>query len=125
MLGDKILRELAVLKRARLLMNLGLRSQADTLLTGLQAKGASYALDDEERKVNFEKIKALRDPNDDLKSRNVAFDTPEEGAPLVLEQLRIHESWLLLAEEHIKWGNYVRAKDLLKEVNLHARILKD
>ena len=45
--------------------------------------------------------------------------------PLVLEQLRIHESWLQLAEEHIRWGAYVKAKDLLKEVNLHARILKD
>jgi tetratricopeptide (TPR) repeat protein len=44
---------------------------------------------------------------------------------LVLEQIRIHESWLQLAEEHIKWGDYVKAKDLLKEVNLHSRILKD
>jgi len=45
--------------------------------------------------------------------------------PLVLEQIRIHESWLQLAEEHIKWGDYVRAKDLLTEVNVHSRILKD
>lgn len=44
---------------------------------------------------------------------------------MVIEQPRIHESWLWLAEEHLKWGNYPRAKDLLKEVNLHARILKD
>ena len=82
-------------------------------------------LTEEERKVNFEKIKALRDPNDDMKSRNVAFAPVEEGAPLVLESPRIHQSWLLLAEEQIKWGNYVKAKELLKEVNLHARILKD
>lgn len=31
----------------------------------------------------------------------------------------------MLAEEHMRWGSYVKAKDLLKEVNLHARILKD
>jgi len=43
----------------------------------------------------------------------------------VLEQIRIHESWLLLAEEHLKWGAFVKAKDLLKEVNMHSRILKD
>jgi hypothetical protein len=105
-------------------MNLGLKTHATTLLSAVNTRG-SYVLNEEERKVNFEKIKALRDPNDDLKSRNVAFHPAEEGAPLVLEQLRIHESWLWLAEEHIRWGNYVKAKELLKEVNLHARILKD
>ena len=30
-----------------------------------------------------------------------------------------------MAEEHIKWGSYSTAKELLKEVNLHSRILKD
>ena len=43
----------------------------------------------------------------------------------MLEQIRIHESWLELAEEQLKWGNYIIAKDLLQEVNVHARILKD
>ena len=85
----------------------------------------SYVLNDEEKKVNFEKIKALKDPTDDLKSKHIPFHAPEEGVPMVLEQIRIHESWLALAEELIKWGDYVKAKDLLKEVNLHARILKD
>ena len=82
-------------------------------------------MNDEERKVNFEKIKALRDPNDDLRSRSVVFAPEDVGAPRVLEQPRIHESWLMLAEEHIRWGNYSKAKDLLKESNLHSRILKD
>ena len=104
-------------------MNLGLESQAQTLIT--EANTKSYDLNDEEKKVNIEKIKALRDPNDDLKTNNIPFNEVEEGAPLVLEQIRIHESWLLLAEEHMRWGSYVKAKDLLKEVNLHARILKD
>ena len=90
-------------------MNLGLKAPAERQLAEVQARGA-YVLNEEERKVNFEKIKALRDPSDDLKSRNVAFHADETGAPLVLEQLRIHESWLWLAEEHIKWGNYVSAK---------------
>ena len=85
----------------------------------------SYRLTDEEKKVNFEQIKALKDPTDDLKSKFVPFNSPNDQIPMVLEQIRIHESWLQLGEEHIKWGNYVKAKDLLKEVNLHSRILKD
>ena len=122
-LGDKILVEVACLKRARLVMNLGLKAQSEAMVEELSPKG--YILNDEEKKVNFEKIKALKDPTDDLKSKHIAFTSFEDSGPLVLEQIRIHESWLQLAEEHIKWGNYVRAKDLLKEVNLHARILKD
>lgn len=122
-LGDQILEEVSALRQARLLMNLGLKSNADEAAASIAGK--AYVLNDEERKVNFEKIKALRDPNDDLKSKQIAFRPVEEDAPLVLEQRRIHESWLLLAEEHIRWGNYVKAKSLLTEVNLHARILKD
>jgi len=57
-------------------MNLGLKSNADSLLENLNDRG-SYILNDEERKVNFEKIKALRDPNDDLKSRNISFNTSD------------------------------------------------
>jgi len=122
-LNDQILVELAELKRARLLMNLGLGKDAEALVDDVSSR--SYVLNEEEKKVNFEKIKALKDPADDLKSKQIPFHPVEDGAPLVLEQLRIHESWLALAEEHIKWGHYVQAKDLLKEVNLHARILKD
>jgi hypothetical protein len=39
--------------------------------------------------------------------------------------LRIHDAWLLYSEELLRWGDFVRAKDLAKEVSLHARILKD
>jgi len=122
-LGDKILVEVAELKRARLVMNLGLKAQSEAMVEAVASR--AYVLNDEERKVNFEKIKALKDPTDDLKSKHIPFHAAEDSAPVVLEQIRIHESWLALAEEHVKWGNYLRAKDLLKEVNLHARILKD
>lgn len=104
-------------------MNLGLKAQSEAMVEELTPR--AYMLNDEERKVNFEKIKALKDPTDDLKSKHIPFHAAEDNAPVVLEQIRIHESWLALAEEHVKWGNYMRAKDLLKEVNLHARILKD
>lgn len=119
---DKILAEVAIMKRARLLMNLGLKSAADMLIEG---KEHSYILNDEEKKLNFEKIKALKDPADDDAKKLIPFHVVDEGAPTVLEQIRIHESWLQLADEHIKWGNYVLAKDLLNEVTRHARILKD
>jgi len=45
--------------------------------------------------------------------------------PLVVESVRIHEAWCVLAEELIKWGDFSRAKDLATEASLHARILKD
>ena len=63
-LDDRILVELAELKRARLLMNLGLNAQAEALVDALGPR--SYVLNEEEKKVNFEKIKALKDPADDL-----------------------------------------------------------
>lgn len=119
---DNILVEVSILKRARMLMNLGLKSAAEALV---DSKEHIYILNDEEKKLNYEKIKALRDPADDLAKKHIPFDVAEEGAPLVLEQIRIHESWLQLGEEHIKWGNYAQAKDLVQEVQRHSRILKD
>jgi len=65
-LDDRILVELAELKRARLLMNLGLNAEAEALIDDVSPR--SYVLNEEEKKVNFEKIKALKDPADDLPS---------------------------------------------------------
>lgn len=48
-------------------MNLGLDVHAEESVKELSAK--SYVLNEEEKKVNFEKIKALKDPQDDLKSK--------------------------------------------------------
>jgi hypothetical protein len=45
----------------------------------------SFKLTDEERKVNFEQIKALKDPTDDLKTKFVPFNTPNDQIPNVLE----------------------------------------
>ena len=56
----------------------------------------------------------------------VVHFVPERAMePLVIESIKIHESWLSYAEELFKWGEFVRAKELAKECNLHARILKD
>ena len=43
----------------------------------------------------------------------------------MLENIRIHEVWIQYAEELIKWGEYIKAKDFILESNLHSRILKD
>jgi hypothetical protein len=43
----------------------------------------------------------------------------------VIETVRIHDSWSLLAEELVKWGEFTRAKDLAREASMHSRILKD
>ena len=57
-------------------MNLGLDVQAEESVKELSAK--SYVLNEEEKKVNFEKIKALKDPQDDLK--NGPKNGPQEWA---------------------------------------------
>ena len=63
-LADSIQEKTFVLARSRLLYNLGLKDQANKLSE--QAKENQYMLTEEECKVNFEKIKALKDPKDDL-----------------------------------------------------------
>lgn len=48
-----------------------------------------------------------------------------EKDPLVIESIRIHEIWILYAEELLKWGEFITAKPFILEANLHSRILKD
>jgi len=60
-----------------------------------------------------------------LKAEFVPFEKDSAETPHVVENIRIHESWLAYAEELVRWGEFVKAKTLLKEANLHARILKD
>jgi hypothetical protein len=122
-LADPILTSTAQLARGRLIMNLGLREEG----LALQIKSGSdkYELTEEERKIHFEKIKALKDEKDNMKDEEVPFNPDSEMTPLVVESIRIHESWLDYAEELLKWGEFVRAKTLLTEANTHARILKD
>jgi hypothetical protein len=105
------------------LFNLGHKEVANKVLE--EIKDGGYVLSDEEKNYNFEKIKALKDPNDDMRSKKVPFEDQDEGAPKVIDQIKIHESWLALADEHLKWGNYSKAKNLVQEINTHARILKD
>jgi hypothetical protein len=49
----------------------------------------------------------------------------DDQEPLVLESIKIHEVWILYADELLKWGEYIKAKDFIIETNLHSRILKD
>jgi hypothetical protein len=53
-------------------MNLGLNLQAEAMVN--KVSETSYVLTEEEKKVNFEKIKALKDPSDDLKSAHIPFN---------------------------------------------------
>ena len=122
-LEDRKIEDISILRKARLLMNLGLRTESDTLRQQWETQG--YKLTDEEKKVNLEKIKGLKDPADDLKSKAVAFNFEDDKEPLVLEQIKIHEVWVSYAEELLKWGEFVKAKEFILEVNIHARILKD
>ena len=64
-LEDKILSSTNQLARSRLVMNLGLKDEGMALQA--KAEAGKYDLTEEERKVNFEKIKALKDTRDDLK----------------------------------------------------------
>ena len=82
-LQDRIQVETSKMKRARLLMNLGLKKESDELINTVNQN--AYLLNEEEKKVNFEKIKALKDVNDDLKTKNIPFNPAEDGSPLVLE----------------------------------------
>lgn len=122
-LEDKKLDEIMTLKKARLLLNLGLKAEGDNLK--VQWDADNYKLSDEEKKVNIEKIKALKDTSDNLKDKTVNFHVIDEYEPLVLESIRVHEVWLQYAQELLKWGEYIKAKDFIIEANLHARILKD
>ena len=44
---------------------------------------------------------------------------------MIIESIKIHESWLAYAEELLKWGDFSMAKTLAKEASLHARVLQD
>lgn len=103
-------------------MNLGLKSEGTKLFDKVDAK--KYNLSEEERKVQYEKIKALSDQNHDSEEKT-HFNVEQIMEPLVVENVRIHEAWSDLAEELIRWGEFGRAKDMATEASLHARILKD
>jgi hypothetical protein len=122
-LEDRKVEDICLLRKARILMNLGLKNEGEALKQAWEAN--SYKLSEEEKKLQLEKIKGLKDPHDNLKDKQVAFPFEDEKEPLVLEQLKVHELWVLYAEELMRWGEFVRAKDFILESNIHARILKD
>lgn len=62
-LGNTILEQTHALHRGRLLMNLGLKNEGMKLYEKIEAK--RYILTDEERKVQYEKIKALNDSTEE------------------------------------------------------------
>jgi len=122
---DERLVEVMTLKKARILLNLGLKEEGEQMKLLWDQNPNRYILTDEEKKQNLEKIKALQDENDNLIDKFVPFTIESEAEPLVLESLSVHEVWLNYAEELLKWGEFIEAKPLIVEVNLHARILKD
>lgn len=104
-------------------MNLGLKSDANKLIALVEQR--KIILTEEEKKVQYERIKALKDDQDNLIDEKIYFLKELASDPSVIESVRIHEAWLLYSEELLKWGDFQKAKDLAKEVSLHARILKD
>ena len=91
-LEDGKVEDISILRKARLLMNLGLKTESEKLRDNWEARG--YKLTEDEKKINLEKIKGLKDPSDDLKSKNVQFPFEEDKEPVVLEQIKIHETWI-------------------------------
>jgi hypothetical protein len=84
-------------------MNLGMKNEGNRVYEKIEAK--RYLLTEEERKLQFEKIKQLKD--------DVSFnlDKPIFGSEKaldvsVIDQIRIHESWSLLSEELLRWGEF-------------------
>lgn len=122
-LDDPVQKQTAELQRARVLFNLGLRDQGTKIVDAL----VPYCLTEEERRSQYEKIKELKDERDSLSAdmSAIPFSTELKSDPLIIESVRIHESWLELSEELLRWGEFARAKAMAKEANLHARILKD
>ena len=113
-----------MLKRARILFNLGVKTEGQKLQE--LAEQDAFILSETERRVNYEKIKALKNPEDNLSEETKCqFSTEEANEPKVIEMVRVHESWLGYAEELLRWGEFTRVKDLAKEVALHSRILQD
>lgn len=53
------------------MLNLGLREEGQQIKEKWETE--CYKLSEEEKKTNLEKIKALKDPTDDLKDKNVQF----------------------------------------------------
>lgn len=91
-LEEKKFEEIQTLRKARMLYNLGLYKEGEALKQTWDNE--HYKLTDEEKKVQLEKIKALKDPTDNLKDKFVAFHLEEELEPFVLESFKIHEVWI-------------------------------
>ena len=101
-LEDKKIDEIMSLKKARLLLNLGLKQEGEDVKARWDLD--NYKLTDEEKKVNTEKIKALKDKSDNLKDKVVNFNFEDEFEPVVLEQIRIHEVWAALCSRAAQVG---------------------
>jgi hypothetical protein len=121
---DPRLTVLSDFQNARLMLNLGLKKEGLKIREDINSTGL-LELTETEKKVSFEKIKGLRDPKDDLISREVPFEATGEREPFVLEAVRPHEIWIELSIELRKWGEFLKSKQFALEANIHARILKD
>ncbi len=82
-LEDRKIEDLCILRKSRLLHNLGLKTESEALKTLWDNN--QYKLTDDEKKLQLEKIKGLKDPLDNLKDKAVAFAYEDEKEPVVLE----------------------------------------
>ena len=81
-----------MLRLARLLRNIGLQEESEKE----KERAGKFSISEDQRKLAFEKIKGLADPNDDLNEavrRSHFFIDPD--APFTLGTMRIHQIWLL------------------------------
>jgi len=123
-LRDSLAERTFMLQRARLLLNLGQKKIGEQVQA--RAEQDAFRLTESERRVQFEKIKALKNPDDDMQEGSeIPFRIEEAIEPVVVEMVHVHESWLGYAEESLRWGEFARVKTFAKEAALHARILQD
>ena len=121
-LGSQELSHVYALKLKRIQMNLGLDENDEDAQQVL----AKIKLDQVKQKTYFDSIKNLKEPSDDLvMSTHPRFLYEKNEEAHELEPLKIHEVWLIQAEEILKWGKFLEAKELLEECRLHSRILND
>lgn len=73
--------------RSRLLFNLGLKAEGQKVQDRVESK--KYLLSDEEKKVQYEKIKAFSEQSSKEENK-VHFHTEKDSEPEVIETIRIH-----------------------------------
>lgn len=61
----------------------------------------------------------------DLNKKEVHFPEEDQKDPFGIEKIKTHEVWKEAAKECIKFGDFLKAKELIIESSFHSRILKE